>query len=640
MLLGLLFLAAPFEGAGNPDPRQKAARLLVPRIQEITNASFSGDFFNTTLAVALHASWSATAANTSENKPKKKWWKAFRDDGKEEEEEEKEEESNSKMDSWRRNRKKAAENNLARRQAAARLREARKGQNHLDADEDDSQDGGESDSEMDALKRWSDKMDGKNVKRPYGKGSYKKEVPPVQKSTKSLRGFGDASKEPVAPERPPARKEESQSSDDSWWGSSTSSKEEQAQASAEPSVPKKEKASKESNSSWSFPIPIPMSSTPSKPRAYFLFMVGDDIPNAELWRAFFANAGEEEWSAYVHCKSGCSPSVMAKLPGAHAVDMVKTYYCHDLVTAMVQLLRFSIKDGGHDNDKFVFVSDSTLPVKPFEEVSAALHEHQESDFCIFPSDHWAEADFNNQRAYLIKHQQWVVLNREHAGLMVSNWDSVDSSGHWRVPIKDERTYSPEAIYNASHFSRAPQANWCTDEWAFFATIFGAQVDDGSMTKAIPGYSGQHGNSLLLRGPPVRSMQGTCRTFAFFAENDGDMTMLAKSLAQDFPKTYLSCWPICHLHPASIERVSDGGLLEMRLSPFLFVRKFGCEVELHRFKRIVLAEYPPDDVQPAGAYIAPSSSRDLDVSHHDWDLIDDSNNGTYRGYSMMARSKMQ
>eukprot|EP00746_Dinoflagellata_sp_MGD_P164624 gnl/MRDRNA2_/MRDRNA2_93347_c0_seq1.p1 gnl/MRDRNA2_/MRDRNA2_93347_c0~~gnl/MRDRNA2_/MRDRNA2_93347_c0_seq1.p1 ORF type:complete len:645 (+),score=121.62 gnl/MRDRNA2_/MRDRNA2_93347_c0_seq1:132-2066(+) len=644
MLLGLLLLVIPLDGAGNPDPAQKAARLLVPRVQEIANASVSSDFFNTTLAMAVHASWSATITNISGNEPKKEWWKAFRKHGKDEKEEDEEEESNSEMDSWRRNRKKAAEKNLARRQAAARLREARKGQDHLDADKDDSQDSGQyaSDPEMDALKRWSERMDGKKVKSPYRKRSYsyKKKAPAVQKSTKSLRGFGDASNEPIADEIQPPKKKESKSwgSSDSWWGSSASSESKEEQASAEPSATKK--ASKESNSSWSFPIPIPMSSTPSQPRVYFLFMVGDDIPNAELWRAFFANAGEEEWSAYVHCKSGCSPSIMAKLPGAHAVDMVKTYYCHDLVTAMVQLLRFSIKDGGHDNDKFVFVSDSTLPVKPFEEVSAALHEHQESDFCIFPSDHWAEADFENQRAYLIKHQQWVVLNREHAGLMVSNWDSVDSSGHWRVPVKDDHTYSPKAIYNASHFSRSPHANWCTDEWAFFATIFGAQVDDGSMTKVIPGYSGQHGNSLLLRGPPVRSMQGTCRTFAFFAENDGDMTMLAKSLAQDFPKTYLSCWPICHLHPASIERVSDGGLLEMRSSPFLFVRKFGCEVELHRFKRIILAEYPPDDIQPAGAYIAPSSSRDLDVSSHDWDLIDDSNNGTYRGYSMMAQSKKQ
>merc|ERR1719160_2165522 len=141
-------------------------------------------------------------------------------------------------------------------------------------------------------------------------------------------------------------------------------------------------------------------------------------------------------------------------------------------------------------------SSSFYPIQPCQlslsQKCTPLLEHEESDFCIFPSDHWGEADFNNKRAYLVKHQQWVVLNREHAELMVKNWGSVDSNGRWAVPIRNEVDYSPEAVYNASHFSRSPSVNWCTDEWAFFATIFGAQVDDGAMTKAIPGFSGEHG----------------------------------------------------------------------------------------------------------------------------------------------------
>merc|ERR1719421_1620337 len=210
--------------------------------------------------------------------------------------------------------------------------------------------------------------------------------------------------------------------------------------------------------------------------------------------------------------------------------------------------------------------------------------------------------------------------------MVSNWDSVDSRGRWRVPIRNERNYAPEAIYNASHFSRSPMANWCTDEWAFFATIFGAQVDDGSMTKSIPGFTGRHGSELVMRGHNVNKMQGTCRTFAFFSETDDEMTDLAKTLAQDFPHSYLSCWPVCHAHPTRIERLSDGGLLEMRRSPFLFVRKFSSGLELRRFKDIILASNPPDDITPAAAY--PSPPEDRNVSHHDWDLIDDANDASY------------
>lgn len=351
-----------------------------------------------------------------------------------------------------------------------------------------------------------------------------------------------------------------------------------------------------------------------KPKVHFLFLVMDDIPHVEHWNAFFKDAGDAEWSAFVHCKSGCNQTMLKKLSGLQAVESVPTYYCHDLTSAMVQLLRGAAKDCGSPRDKFVFLSESTLPVKPFRDIYSALQEHDASDFCIFPTDHWGESPLKgaknstahnlrdskaSKRAVLVKHHQWVVLTRAHANVMVQKWSGVDASGHWALPLRNQ-AWSDHSVYAAEDFSRAPVANWCTDEWAFFATIFGALIDDGkALSVQIPGFLDKHGGNTLMmapgdgrRGPNVR-LQGTCRTFVFWAETDteDDMTLLARILASDYPNTKLSCWPECPARPATIERLSDEGLLEFRQSPFLFARKIPSQLSMPKFSQLIFDPTP-------------------------------------------------
>lgn len=347
-------------------------------------------------------------------------------------------------------------------------------------------------------------------------------------------------------------------------------------------------------------------------RVIFLFLINDEIYHPELWNTFFEGGNRSQWSAYVHCKNHCNATLLKSMPALKPVDIVPTYYCHNLVDGMVSLLKGAIADGGTKYDKFIFVSDSTLPVKPFQEIFDVMGQNDESDVCIFPTDHWGEAAFNNKRAVLVKHHQWVVLNYEHAKVMVKTWGSVDSQGQWSVPIRTP-TYSEPLIYNAEKFSRAPIANWCADEWAFFATIFGAIPEDGSASIKIPGYKDRNGgNTLLLNGPDTSKMQGVCRTFAFWSEVDPDMAKLAKEIAKGHPHNVLSCWPSCTYRPAEVEKLSNDGLLEMRRSPFLFARKFSKTIKLPKFKEIILNKNPPRRVGRPG----------LKVNSSDWDLLDD------------------
>lgn len=327
------------------------------------------------------------------------------------------------------------------------------------------------------------------------------------------------------------------------------------------------------------------------PRVFLLFLVNDAIGSAEHWRSFFDGTSSASWRALAHCKNpwACKSSPSFKiLPEVTIVETVGSWYCHDLVSAMVQLLRVATAEAGHPSDKFAFMSDSTLPVKPPHEVHSALMAHGESDICVFPSNHWGHAKVDETKeAILVKHHQWVVLNREHAERMVKEWVPVQADGHWNVPLQRGTPYETRKPYSAEWFKRAPNANCCTDEWAIYATLFGAVVSDAHLGPvSVPGLSG---SPLYLNG---HQMQGTCRTFAFFRGDGPAFRDLGQALGHD-SSNRVSCWPWCTARPMSFMSLSDEGVLAMRNSPFLFARKFvPGSVTPKSFQKIILAATPP------------------------------------------------
>merc|ERR1719181_1357715 len=96
---------------------------------------------------------------------------------------------------------------------------------------------------------------------------------------------------------------------------------------------------------------------------------------------------------------------------------------------MAQLLKGALKlDAGTvgGREKFVFLSESTLPIKPFAEIHSSLLLDDKSDFCLFPSDQWGSANIDGSFVKLLKQHQWVVLNRDHARLFVRDWVPVNA----------------------------------------------------------------------------------------------------------------------------------------------------------------------------------------------------------------------
>mmetsp|Transcript_4206 Transcript_4206/g.10258 ORF Transcript_4206/g.10258 Transcript_4206/m.10258 type:complete len:297 (-) Transcript_4206:770-1660(-) len=159
------------------------------------------------------------------------------------------------------------------------------------------------------------------------------------------------------------------------------------------------------------------------PRIHLLFMTRQSLPHQKLWKQWMQDAPPGSVTAHVLCKGECAvdSSVFKRIP------TVKTEYCSDLVTGMNALLVAGLKvRGEHPNDKFVFVSDTTIPVKPFSLIFGRLASTQTSDVCIPPRHTWNSYQPPMKREVFlnVKHHQWIVLSRRHAELAVRRFRKV------------------------------------------------------------------------------------------------------------------------------------------------------------------------------------------------------------------------
>eukprot|EP00929_Paragymnodinium_shiwhaense_P033339 TRINITY_DN1831_c0_g3_i1.p1 TRINITY_DN1831_c0_g3~~TRINITY_DN1831_c0_g3_i1.p1 ORF type:complete len:511 (-),score=88.35 TRINITY_DN1831_c0_g3_i1:222-1712(-) len=317
----------------------------------------------------------------------------------------------------------------------------------------------------------------------------------------------------------------------------------------------------------------PSSGTPldgRPPRIHFLFLAVDKVSNLGLWRKFFAQAPREQYRAYVHCKL---PSCSVQVAGTElvAVPTVPSYYCTDLVSPMNQLLSVALgSEVGPTNqmDKFVFISDSTLPAKPFSYMYTTLANRQGSDFCVFPSGEWADvaAPAGGGVELAVKHHQWVTLSRPHAEKASSLW----AGGQ----LHD---FMQRYQMNANPFSMADNAfadhrNFgCLDEFWYMAALYGPLHHTGSFhSEQLPMFSGP---PLLVTA--ATSWQGTCDTFVMWSQYVPSKAGGTNSFDRFYATLDLASTPHSgnQARPGWWDKMSSHGISSIRNSEFLFMRKF-------------------------------------------------------------------
>lgn len=313
------------------------------------------------------------------------------------------------------------------------------------------------------------------------------------------------------------------------------------------------------------------------PRVYFLFMAVDKVSNLDVWNAFFANAPVEQYRVLVHCKF---ESCIQQVAGTQlvAVPIVPSYYCTDLVSPMNQLIAYALQDdrvSGIPNvaDKFAFISDSTLPAKPFSFIYQTLSTRRGSDFCVFPSNEWADIPSSQGLEIAVKHHQWITLERAHAEQTSALW----SSGKLHNLMTLFGMNANQYIWSNNTY--ADNRNFgCLDEFWHMAALYGTLHNNYAQAeKQVP-------LSMFSNGPLLISAkagwQGECDTFVMWSK------YLHTLGVNPFNQLYSSLDPMSVPHGGNAARpgwwdtITTKGLQAIRMSSFLFARKFIDKPALH------------------------------------------------------------
>lgn len=304
------------------------------------------------------------------------------------------------------------------------------------------------------------------------------------------------------------------------------------------------------------------------PRVYFLFLAVDKVSNLDIWNAFFQQADSFKYRAYVHCKLPECTSMVTGSP-LLPVPTVPSYYCTDLVSPMNQLLSYALsQDHGDWNhaDKFVFLSDSTLPAKPFHHVYETLTSRAGSDFCVFPSVEWADVSSVGGLEVAAKHHQWITLDRNNAEKASSLW----SSGHMHGFMSQFNMNG--LTWTSANQSFADQRNWgCLDEFWHMVALYGTFKGFSPGLRQTMNLQDFAGGPLVLDAGT--GWQGQCDTFVVWAK------YLDPHGTDKFSLLHNSLDEMSRPHSGNDQRpgwwdsISSNGIMAIRSSDFLFVRKF-------------------------------------------------------------------
>lgn len=154
----------------------------------------------------------------------------------------------------------------------------------------------------------------------------------------------------------------------------------------------------------------------------FLFLIYSQINFEYLWHRFFNQAPSPEYySVYIHAKH--PKYIRSEYIRRHLIPFhyQTNWGGASLVLVMLALLAFAHADP--DNYKFIFVSDSCIPLKTFKSVYHYLTRDENSYI-----NWWRDKSFRKDRVcnnaiqveHWAKSSQWIILNRRYTKSLIDN----------------------------------------------------------------------------------------------------------------------------------------------------------------------------------------------------------------------------
>jgi len=200
------------------------------------------------------------------------------------------------------------------------------------------------------------------------------------------------------------------------------------------------------------------------PFLFFLFMTQASWQLGNVWEFFFRHDFRQRTKTLLHCTDfkQCLKIQEANLYIEHVVQTVPSEHCTNLVNPMIQLLQEALKLSKSNDDRFIFISDSDLPLQSLDRTYEKLMPFRESKLCIRNEYGWS---FHGDHL-VIKASQWVLLNKTDAKKSVYSWPGAKKAEKqlfWK-PIRDWSEITSKR--------RLRVRGGCLDEFYFSSIILG------------------------------------------------------------------------------------------------------------------------------------------------------------------------
>ena len=174
-----------------------------------------------------------------------------------------------------------------------------------------------------------------------------------------------------------------------------------------------------------------------------LFLTIGELKQAKCWEKFVDLSRS---NVYIHAKK--KENVKTFRSDIIDKQIPTTWGSLSLVKVMIELLRVSLKDTA--NNKFIFLSDSCIPVQSFDNVynklnseSLSIFNHSIDGFIGTAKDHLITTlkDSNIDEKNISKVSQWCILNRKDAQAIV------DTSSQYLPSFNNvEKKNAPDELY--------------------------------------------------------------------------------------------------------------------------------------------------------------------------------------------------
>lgn len=153
----------------------------------------------------------------------------------------------------------------------------------------------------------------------------------------------------------------------------------------------------------------------NKPKVALLFLTVKNLHHPEFWKKALSPY-RDLFSIYVHSKETMTDEyfkkyrIAAHVPTSWAIHM----------KAWQELLKEAIKD--RRNKRFVFLSESCLPLWPLNEIYTKLFENNKS-YMLYAKPWWGApertlTEFPEENQW--GNHEWIILNRKHAEMIAKD----------------------------------------------------------------------------------------------------------------------------------------------------------------------------------------------------------------------------